>query len=302
MKIASYDEPIKKIRVSVNLLDYRSLGYRNHDGIEELRKLSGNQYPLNKYGSPKSTEINSSSVRAYTGGLLNLNQALAIALRPDSRNELSEEVRNFLVLNKDPRLPQKIETEKTKPQDDGLENAFDFSQLGSEMDMSPATVAFRDLLGQKRRDINEFYITRRFLFPLAMFGIYCSDPAYIAAILGANDFGVKHRNPEVRSASTLILDGIVKSIWSRFQMAKKTGTLPFIREDGSKNFLSVITFKDLSDDLASLQTINNALTQDGYGTNDSDSEVQNLAEITIQNLFKAQRVIKGYFEEQGYAV
>ncbi len=316
MKMGLYDEPIKKIRVSVNYLDYMSLKCRNPDGIKELRKLPGLSYSLNQHGFPESTEINSSPVRAYTGGLLNLNQALAIALRPRSRNELSEEVRNFLVLNKDPRLPQKTEDEATeketierrireraKPpnnQNNNPESTFDFSELGSKMDMSPAAVAYRDLLGQKRRDTNEFYITRRFLFPLAMFGIQSADPAYTAAILGANDFGVKHRNPEIRSASILILDGIVKSIWLKFQMAKQSETLPFIREDGIENFLSIITFKDLSDDLGSLQTINNVLTQDGYGINDSDSDVQNLAEITVQNSSKAQRVIKGHFEEQGY--
>ena len=226
MKIGSYDEPFRKIKVSVNILDYLSLKYKNPDGINELRKLPGMQYPLNQYGCPERTGINNPSVKAYTCRLLELNQALAIALMPDSRDELTQEIRNFLFLNKDTRLPEKIEIKKKEEkksldgQNNNPENVFDFSELGSGMDMSSAAIASRDMLGQKRRDANEFYTTRRFLFPLAMFGIQSADPAYTAAILGANDFGVKHRNPEIRSASILILDGIVKSIWLKFQMAK----------------------------------------------------------------------------------
>jgi hypothetical protein len=314
MKIASYDEPIKKIRVSVNLLDYLSLRYRNPDGIKELRKLPGTRYSLNQYGCPESRKINAPPIRAYTSRLLNLNQALAIALMPDSRDGLSQEVRNFLVLNKDPRLPEQVETESTEKEKinkrleekaralkDEKKPTFDFSELGSEMDMSPTAVELRNLLGQKRRDTNEFYITRRFLFPLAMLGIQCADPAYRTAILSADNFGVKHTDPEIRLASISILDETVKSIWLKFQMAKKSGILPVFKQGETGSFFALVSFQDLEDDLASLQTINNAVSQNDYGINDSDSDVRDLAELTSLHSSKAQKVIREYFKEQGYS-
>ncbi len=84
------------------------------------------------------------------------------------------------------------------------------------MDMSESAIATRNITTQKRRDINEFYITRRFLFPLAVFGIQSADPAYTTTILSANRFGIKHSNPKVRLASTIILNEVARSLLFNF--------------------------------------------------------------------------------------
>lgn len=304
MRIGSNDSPYKKIRVSLNPLDYLELKYRNPDGIQELRKLPGTRYSLDENGYPAQKRLNS-PINAYVNRLFILNQALSIALMPDSRDDLSHEIRNFLVLNKDPRLPETTEQEvkKTKPEislaSNDSENFFDLSLLGSEMDMSEAAIACRDKLAQKRRDVNEFYVTRKFLFPLAMFGIQSADPAYTATILSAEDFGIKHTEPEIRLAAISILDETIKSVWFRFHEAQKHGTLQSSNNEG---VLAMVTFEDLKGDLENLQTITRSLVQKDYGMFDDDFDVRNIATIAIQNSSKTQKVIKKYFEEQGYQV
>lgn len=303
MKIASYDTPYKKVRVSINPIDYIELRYKNQAGIKELRKLPGNQYALDREGYPVSSKVNISPINTYVNRLFFLNQALSIALMPDSREDLSHEIRNFLLLNKDPRLPEvERQTSTTKRSDVEVTNTsddFKFSELGSEMDISEAAIAHRDLLGQKRRDINEFFITRQFLFPLAMVGIQSADPAYTATVLGAESFGIKHPNTEIRLASISILDETIKSIWFKFQKAKKVGELPVAQ---NKSMLALITFEDLNDDLASLETVNSVLTQRKYGVNDHSFDVKNLATLALQNSFKTQKVIRNYLEEQNYKI
>lgn len=284
-----------QIRASVNPLDYLELRYRNPIAIEALRELPGKRYSLDNNGYPRGREIDIAPIDPYIGRLYYLNQALYRALMPDIRDALSSEVRNFLTLNRDPRLPEKIDQDNPDSNNPSTphsqENPFNISSLGIEMDMSKASIESRDKLGQKRRDLNQFYVTREFLLPLAMFGIHSADPAYTATILSAHRFGIKHPNPEVRLATVLILGESIKSIWFNFQM--HTRALPCHQN----NTLSTITSKNLRDDLASLRTISNALTQEGYGINDNNFDVQNIATNTVQNVHKAQTIISKYIDK-----
>src|SRR3990167_1060349 len=261
MRIGTYDGSVPKIRVTGNPLDYFELRFHNPDGIKNLRRLPGKSFSLDRYGIPTTRRA---GVVQYIAGLYRINEALALAIRVRERPGLRNEVHNFLTLNRDLKLP-----EEDAP--------------------------------KKRRDLCEFYLKFKFLHPLAMIGILSADPAYTATILSAENFGIKDKDPEVRLASVRILSEFVTNIWSRFKEAKESGTLPVLTPGSFAHLINAITFEDLNDDLQSLETISNAITQQGFGVFDKNSDVKSMAEIVAENIFKTQKIIRRYINEQGYS-
>ncbi|OGI18986.1 MAG: hypothetical protein A3B68_07200 [Candidatus Melainabacteria bacterium RIFCSPHIGHO2_02_FULL_34_12] len=296
MRIGTYDGSVPKIRVTGNPLDYFELRFHNPDGIKNLRRLPGKSFSLDRYGIPTTRRA---GVVQYIAGLYRINEALALAIRVRERPGLRNEVHNFLTLNRDLKLPEedapkKREETTANPNNEKIE-------IGTNIDTSPQSNAMRAALAQKRRDLCEFYLKFKFLHPLAMIGILSADPAYTATILSAENFGIKDKDPEVRLASVRILSEFVTNIWSRFKEAKESGTLPVLTPGSFAHLINAITFEDLNDDLQSLETISNAITQQGFGVFDKNSDVKSMAEIVAENIFKTQKIIRRYINEQGYS-
>ena len=317
LNIGSYDEPIIPIRVSSNELDYTRAKYQFPEAIQTLRKIPGRNYELNYRGYPTVGRITGKAsipdVKAYINELLGINQAMTFALRGDNRAGLRSEVRNFLFLNKDPRLkdpiPEIKETSKAKKEEKIEETQAEKEaqskdeplELGVDLDTSPEAYTLRKTLGQKRRDINEFYLKKEFIYPLAMLGILNSDHSYVTTLLSANHFGIKDQDRDVRLASVSILGELTKSIWLKYDSAKRHDLLPKSKAD----IFSPITIQSLEDDAASLETIINALTkqkEQGYGVFDSDLEVIDAAETVCNNAFKAQKAILRHIREVDYQI
>ena len=296
MQIGTYDGSVPKIRVTGNQLDYMELRFHNPDGIKSLRQLPGKNFKLDRYGIPMTRRP---GVVPYIAGLYKINQALALAIRVDERPGLRNEVHNFLALNRDLNLPEE-DAPKKREERTTVNPNNEKIEIGTELDTSPRANAMRAALTQKGRDLREFYLKLDCLHPLAMTGMLSADPAYTSTILSSEDFGIKDEDPEIRLASVKILSELVMSIWFKFNESKKADSLPIFTPGRTTHLFSVVTFDDLYSDLQSLETISNAITQTGYGVFDQDSDVNIVAEIVAENIFKTQKMIRSYVTEQGY--
>jgi hypothetical protein len=313
MRIGSYDEPVYLLRITEDPLAFRELKIKYSEGRALLRSMVGKHYGLSNHGYPITGGIINAKdkrekVRDYVDAIYGLNQAIGVAIGVKNRLGLRDEIPKIAMPDMRPHLKPEI-INIVKPSDNNKLTPDELLAMGSEMEISPQACKFRDRLGDKRRDLNQFYLTQSFLYPLAMMGII-SDPLYATAILSSEGFGLKdnqnarkNKNDswEVRLQTIRLLESMVESYWKEFEEHRRAGLLPVKREEGAVE-VSLVTFLDLVDNVMDLEAIQNALTQRGCGVFDRDEDVKNKAEETVEKSFKAQCLITKYLNSQGYSI
>jgi len=310
MRIGSYDEPVYLLKITDDPFAFTQIRHMHAKGRALLRSMVGKSFELSHSGYPVTAQIikneeERAEIKGYVDAIYALNEAVPVALNIKNRRGLRNEIPKIAMPDMKKYLKPKDEnlgkpSEKKAPKND------EPLEIGINMDTSPQASAFRAGLAQKRRDLNEFYLTQSFLYPLAMMGIM-SDPLYATAILSSEGFGLKDNlhscgySWEVRLETIRILESIVESYWHEFEEHRKAGSLPIRKEDFSPE-VSLVTFFDLIEMVRDLEAIQHALEQKKSGVNDNNPDVRECAEETANKSFKAQSLITRYLESQGYSI
>lgn len=307
MRIGSYDEPVYLLKISSDPLDYLELRIKHSAGRSALRNIAAKPHRLTESGFPVSDSLEPSQMKAATGfvrAIFGLNEAIPNAINFQNRPGLSEEITKLG--SSDMEIYQTPKPEKKVFADMHPQESREPLELGTEIDTSPAAYAHRAALAKKRRDLTEFYLTRKFIYPLALMGIM-SDSAFATAVLSSDGFGIKDKSRskkgldswQVRLETVKFFEKIVESVFFKFKRAKTEGLLP----TSSLGFLQAIlpiTFEDLRDDILDLDAIAQALSQKGSGINDPDSDIRSVANEAVDKSLKTQKIIQTYLSGQGY--